>query len=168
MMRGWMSLLIGAHQFVLHPIWVLAGWWRLYGRPSWPEIVAIVVHDWGYAGRPSVEGPEALDHPELGARIARRLGGEYAAWLVRGHSRAYAYVAGIPPSPLCWADKLAFALEPWWLYIPRAWLAGELRDYGARSAGEGHRDPSWRTWHARVRVALVREVRETVGGVANV
>jgi hypothetical protein len=32
-------------------------------------------------------------------------------------------------SKLCVADKLAMALEPAWLYLPRVWLSGELKEY---------------------------------------
>ena len=45
MKLGTKSLLFGCHQFVLHPLFVLVAWWRLYGRPSWRMVVAIIVHD---------------------------------------------------------------------------------------------------------------------------
>ena len=55
------------------------------------------------------------------------------AWRVFtcSHSRFYARLLEIPPSRLCAADKLATALEPWWLYLPRAALTGELDEYMA-------------------------------------
>lgn len=45
------------------------------------------------------------------------------------HSRFYAKRAGQPFSRLCVADKLAVALEPWWLYLPRVIASGEIREY---------------------------------------
>ena len=48
---------------------------------------------------------------------------EFAA----GHSRSYALANNIPISKLCLADKLM--LEPWWLYLPRVRLTGELKEY---------------------------------------
>ena len=45
------------------------------------------------------------------------------------HSRFLAKQFGAQPSKLCMADKLSLAIEPWWLYLPRAWLSGELKEY---------------------------------------
>lgn len=47
------------------------------------------------------------------------------------HSRFIAKQNGTEPSLLCYADKLAVALEPAWLYLLRAILSGELREYMA-------------------------------------
>ena len=41
------------------------------------------------------------------------------------HSRFLAKRHGRRPSRLCAADKLAVALEPWWLYLPRVIASGE-------------------------------------------
>ncbi|HEY6342931.1 MAG TPA: hypothetical protein VIY49_15670 [Bryobacteraceae bacterium] len=40
---------------------------------------------------------------------------------------------GLPISRLCFADKLAFAMTPPWLYIPIARWTGELAEYMERS-----------------------------------
>ena len=45
------------------------------------------------------------------------------------HSRFRAKLDGQPYSALCPADKLAVALEPWWLYLPRVILSGEIHEY---------------------------------------
>ncbi len=67
---GTKSLLFGVHQFALHPILVAMAWWKLYGFPWDPRLwVAFVVHDWGYWGKPNMDGPEGDTHPELGASI---------------------------------------------------------------------------------------------------
>jgi hypothetical protein len=51
--------------------------------------------------------------------------------LVLLHSRFYAKANKAQPSRLCMADKLAVALEPWWLYLPRVIATGEIREYMA-------------------------------------
>ncbi len=51
------------------------------------------------------------------------------------HSRFYAKRDNRPPSPLCAPDKLAVALEPWWLYLPRVIASGEIREFMARAGG---------------------------------
>jgi hypothetical protein len=89
------------------------------------------------------------------------------------HSRFYAKRDGKPFSRLCVADKLSVALEPWWLYLPRVVLSGEVREYmaaasidpvtgerrsGTKYAGEPHRtNPAevaaltpLRRWHKRM------------------
>lgn len=137
MTRGTLSLLVGAHQFIVHPIAVIIAYRMLY--KCWPdlaELLCIIVHDWGYWGCPNMDGDEGSEHPELGARIARRLlkrgdkeRGEYYYRWCYYHSRHLAKCDGVGPSLLCWADKLGTAITPWWLYLPGAWLSGELEEY---------------------------------------
>jgi len=88
------------------------------------------------------------------------------------HSRYYAKRDGARPSRLCVADKLAFCLEPWWLYLPRVILSGEIHEYVresmARGDARGGRYESmalrtregYRAWHADVRAYLLRWVEE--------
>jgi hypothetical protein len=45
------------------------------------------------------------------------------------HSRYYAKKHGVTPSKLCAADKLAYTLTPWWIFIPMTRLTGELSGY---------------------------------------
>jgi len=52
------------------------------------------------------------------------------------HSRFYAKKNGCNPSRLCMADKLAVALEPSWLYLPRVRWSGEIHEY-MKLAGKG-------------------------------
>ncbi len=67
---GTKSVLFGAHAFFLHPWFVAAAWWRLYGFPFDPRLwVAFFVHDIGYLGKPNMDGLEGESHPEIGARI---------------------------------------------------------------------------------------------------
>lgn len=160
---GTRSLLFGAHQFVLHPLLVALAWWRLYGFPWDPRLwVAFIVHDWGYWGRSDMDGPEGEDHVLLGARIMHRLFGHRWAELCFYHSRFKARQHGHDPSRLCVADKLVFVLEPRWLYLPRVWLSGELREYLERArqdtkyADQDVDATSARMWHRDVR-AYARE-----------
>lgn len=135
---GTKSLLFGVHQFVWHPITVLLAWWKLYGRPSWREIICIVVHDWGYWGSPNMDGIEGEQHPERGALIVWNLFVDMSYYdLVLYHSRHYARQFDREPSRLCWADKLSILYDPWWFYIPRALLSGELYEYRKLAADTG-------------------------------
>jgi hypothetical protein len=84
-----------------------------------------------------MDGPDGERHPEAGAKIAKKivgwLGGEerglQAETLVRGHSRTYAKLTGIPPSKLMAPDKLALCYVPSWIYVPGARWTGEMAEY---------------------------------------
>jgi len=170
MKRGTLSLLIGAHQFIVHPIAVTIAWRKLYGRwPDLSELVCIGVHDWGYWGCSDMDGPEGIKHPELGSDIANKLFGTAYCTLCYYHSRFLAKRDKQKPSKLCWADKLGTAITPWWLYLPGAWLSGELEEYRWQAAqyhaetGNGIMMSStnrewfqWMTAHLR-KVALQRK-----------
>lgn len=146
---GTKSLLFGVHQFVWHPITVLLAWIELYGFPNWKEIVCIIIHDIGYWGSPNMDGPEGEKHPEYGAYLAKSLldkndppymlTEEYWIYyyLCLYHSRYYANRNGDTPSKLCWADKLSCKFDPWWFYLPRAVLSGEIKEYRQREAEFG-------------------------------
>jgi hypothetical protein len=90
---GTKSVLFGAHCFLLHPWFVAAGWWKLYGFPWDPRLwVAFFVHDLGYIGKPNMDGHEGETHPLFGARILSRLFDraqrQDLVWLL-GASRTY-------------------------------------------------------------------------------
>ena len=164
---GTKSLLFGVHQFAIHPWFVAWAWWRLYGFPWDPRLwVAFLVHDWGYWGKPNMDSQEGERHTELGALIMHWLFDrpKYYRWKTPSgvwkrehqlrwlhfclfHSRFYAKKGGFTYSRLCVADKLAIALQPWWFYIPVAWLTGELREYmegkGARTPARGRTPMQW-------------------------
>jgi hypothetical protein len=152
---GTKSLLYGAHCFFLHPWFVAAAWWRLYGFPWDPRLwVAFFVHDLGYIGKPNMDGPEGETHPHLGATImdwlfdrgrrTYRYGPRHGQWeLASGygswgefallHSRYFAKSLDRQPSRLCMADKLAIALTPAWLYLPMVRATGEIHEYRAHA-----------------------------------
>jgi len=170
---GTRSVLFGAHCFFLHPLFVALAWWRLYGFPFDPRLwVAFFVHDLGYLGKPNMDGAEGEEHPWLGAKIMNVLFDDTAPFVAivdwqrplqrwfdftLYHSRFLAKRHGRPHSRLCVADKLAFTLEPAWLYLPRVALTGELREYMSHHAdgmryGDGSASAhcgAWQ-WHAEV------------------
>jgi hypothetical protein len=135
MRLGTRSLLYGAHQFILHPIFVLLAWRRVYnglplpGSPLTRALVALV-HDWGYWGCHTIDGRDGAYHPVIGAGIVRRLTRSdwwYDETLL--HSRWFAARQGRNPSTFCWVDKLSVALMPSWLWASLALLSGEGQEY---------------------------------------
>ena len=124
----------GVHSIFVHPFFVAVAWLKLYGVPRDVRLwLAFLLHDAGYIGRTSMEGPEAETHVELGARIMGKLFGAEWAEFCRRHSRYYVRSRGLRISRLCVADKLAFVLTPPWLYLPLARASGELWEYIERS-----------------------------------
>lgn len=146
---GTKSILFGVHSFLVHPPLVGIAWWNLYGFPRDPRLwLAFLLHDVGYFGKRSMEGPEGERHVELGARIMGRLFGSQWADFCYRHSRFYARARSLTVSKLCVADKLAFVLTPAWLYLPLARASGELWEYMERSrerqaGGEHFTDEEW-------------------------
>jgi len=138
---GTKSLLFGAHAFFLHPLFVAWGWKRLWTVPWNPRLwICFLVHDVGYFGRESMDGEGSEQHVVAGAKIAGLVcGSRYASECYR-HSREWCRHAGQSVSRLCLADKMAFVLTPWWIYLPMARLTGELDEYMKRSREEWRRD----------------------------
>lgn len=131
---GTKTLLFGAHQFILHPLFVLRAWVRLYGPPTLKQLCAIVLHDVGYWGCRNLDGPEGTEHPDLGAGIMHALfdrPGDRPYWrdFTGGHSRTWAAENETGVSPLMAADKLGTALYPRWLYAALIALTGEYKEY---------------------------------------
>ncbi|OFY43981.1 MAG: hypothetical protein A2X18_07580 [Bacteroidetes bacterium GWF2_40_14] len=115
-------------------------WWKLYGFPYDPRLwIAFFVHDLGYFGKPNMDGPEGETHVIFGAMVMLKLFDKkrengtpddltwYEFSLL--HSRFYAKKLKKKPSKLCYADKLAICLEPYWLYLPRVNATGEIKEY---------------------------------------
>lgn len=176
---GTKSVLFGAHQFALHPWFVAAAWWRLYGFPWDPRLwVAFFVHDIGYIGKPNMDGPEGEWHPIVGASIMSVLFDwwmfDKTAVFVRGyrfgtwgrfallHSRYFAKSLGMQPSRLCIADKLAISLTPAWLYLPMVRATGEIHEYMAHAK---HRIIGNENVNAAERALLLAGEREWYAGV---
>lgn len=180
---GTRSVLFGVHAFWLHPFFVVAAWWKLYGFPADLRLwIAFFVHDLGYIGKPNMDGSEGEKHPEYGAEIMGDLFGPEWFDFVLFHSRYYVrrfrdrdtpYFYRTPydeewrdepaPSRLCCADKLAIALTPAWIYLPMARLSGELDEYldpdhhegDGKYAGEGYRyEADPAEWYEDVRAHM--------------
>jgi len=136
MKTGTKSILFGVHQFFWHPLTVWMAWIWLYRRvPGFRETFCIIIHDWGYWGKRMMDDREGQRHPEFAAKIAGRLFGEKYRLLCLYHSRHYAKSAGEEPSKLCWADKMSIIFDPMFLYLPRAWMSGELFEYRDNAHG---------------------------------
>lgn len=139
---GTKSLLFGIHQFIWHPIVVAKAWRYLYDeRPTWREMICIIIHDWGYWGKRDLDHIDGATHPALGGKIADRLFGPKYGDLCRGHSRTYSKMVNMKPSKLCWADKLSFCFEPKWFYMFRIKMSGELDEIICVSIQNGLMNP---------------------------
>lgn len=126
---GTKSVLVGAHQFLLHPLFVAYSWYRLYGFPWDPRLwLAFFVHDIGYIGKPNMDGLEGEEHVLLGAKIMGVFGKKWRD-LSLYHSRFYAKRDNAEPSKLCYADKLAFTFTPAIIYVPMATWSTEIFEY---------------------------------------
>lgn len=136
---GTKSLLFGVHNFIWHPITIVRAWRKCYRRwPTWWELVAIVCHDWGYWGKPNMDGEEGQRHPEAGAQlvhdVVRYLSGswhlaEEARKLSLFHSTHYAQANESEVSALYLPDKMSVLYDPKWFYLFRGWLSGEVKEY---------------------------------------
>jgi hypothetical protein len=92
-------------------------------------MVCIAIHDWGYWGKPNLDGPEGEQHPMWAARqVGKWWGADYFC-LVAYHSRFLARQDEQPLSPLCLPDKYGVALMPTWLWVVLVWLSGEHKEY---------------------------------------
>lgn len=140
---GTKSLLVGYHQFLLHPLIVAWAWMKLYGFP-WDLRLwfAFFLHDIGYIGLPNMDGTEGKAHPFLGGHImhflfdnwsleAMQNGYEEVEWFqfCIYHSRSLVKAYFGQPSKLMYADKLAFMLYPVWLLKALYRMSGECEEY---------------------------------------
>lgn len=153
---GTKSVLFGVHCFAIHPVLLFIAWWRLFGFPFDPRLwVAFFVHDLGYIGKPNMDGPEGESHPYLGAKIMGWLFGEQWYWFSLLHSRYLAKKLRRQPSRLAIADKLVIAIEPSWLYLPRAIASGEINDYFDQAVKcEPMHAENWETGNALMRIKI--------------
>ncbi len=140
--KGTRNLLFGEHQLVLHSLFVARAWWKLFGFPRDIRLwVCFFLHDVGYFGCTDIDGDTGRTHPELGAQIVHWLfdkKGKSEYWFVQPpvwyefclyHSRYYAKKEDHPISALALADKMAFVITPWWVFLPLARLSGGIREY---------------------------------------
>jgi hypothetical protein len=163
MRLGTKSVLYGAHQFLIHPLFVAWAWTQLYGWPYDPRLwLCFFVHDLGYIGKPNMDGPQGELHPELGGKIMSLFGSHWRDMSL-GHSRFYAALKQISRSPLFYADKLAVTLEPAWLYLWRVRATGEIYEYMAgakdRYADMQISTTDIETWHESCMQAMRKLAR---------
>jgi len=168
---GTKSILFGVHAFWFHPITVFIAWVKLYGIPNFKEMVCIFIHDIGYWGKPNMDGKEGETHPIWGAMWANKYldvvknydDGKNESYykMCLCHSRTCAKANNSEPSKLCWADKLCIKYDPWWFYLLRARLSGELSEYycdalksGLLPVGSTHRE--WFDWARERGVRVAR------------
>lgn len=164
---GTKSVLFGAHQFLLHPCFVAAAWWKLYGFPWDPRLwVAFWVHDLGYLGKPNMDGEEGELHPYWGAFLMGVLFGRKWYEFTLYHSRFLARRNAAHHSRLCVADKYAICLTPGWLYLPMVRFTGEVQEYMkmAELRQEIPLADSQEQWWADVQEHMGRWVAAHVGG----
>ena len=178
---GTRSVLCGAHCFFLHPFFVAAGWTKLYGFPLDPRLwAAFFLHDLGYVGKTNMDGPEGELHPYFGANAMsllfdRRFWSDAGEWynLCLCHSRYLCKTLGMQPSKLCFADKLATALTPSWLYLPMVTMTGEIEEYlrnGETADASTHWKPTGadkKVLHTQLRNYMRLWVAEHVNGEAD-
>jgi hypothetical protein len=166
MKTGTKSLLIGAHQFIIHPICVAIAWNRLYGFPKDIRLwCAFFLHDIGYFGCSNIDGLEGKKHPYLGANIISCLfDRQNYAWFQFSvlHSGYIAKIYGMEASKLCAADKLAFCIHPKWMYLLGCTLSGEIKEYlnNAKENG-GYKFTNKKEWHKRIYFHMLRKTVKT-------
>jgi len=131
MKLGTRSLLFGCHQILLHPLFTLIGWVKLYGWGSinFQVLLAIFFHDWGYWGCESIDGPDGSMHPFFFPSYFDNSRFNTVRKEITWHSRHLSAIFDTQPSRLCWADKLGLIIMPpsWWALF--AYASGEGWEY---------------------------------------
>jgi len=132
MTEGTKSYLIGYHQFLLHPLWVLMAWRLEYKSwPSWWELICILLHDIGICGRQYISDDNAKEgHWFLGAQLAEWIVGKFsknpllptkAHFLCAGHAPKE---SSYPKSKMFIPDKRSFLVSPMWWNWLNYWTEG--------------------------------------------
>lgn len=163
MTLGTKTLLFGVHQIFIHPALVLLAWVILYRSfPTWREFICIIIHDWGYWGRPSLKCADGDKHPEFGARMAGWLFGPHYSDFILGHSSFYIERNQIPKSKLLAPDKYWHCIVPLWFYKCLAVPSGEFAHYRgvkhARQVSEDVTEPDFIWWARLVIVCYEKSV----------
>lgn len=134
MTEGTKSYLIGCHQFLLHPLWVLMAWRLEYKSwPKWWEIICIFLHDIGICGRQYLSDDKAkIGHWEAGAwrsvkavyilreKVFQGRWGTYRVKFLKAYDLCAGHCpkeSGRPESKLFRSDKRSWLVAPvWWLW----------------------------------------------------
>jgi hypothetical protein len=160
---GTKSLLYGAHLFWWHPILVFISWWKLFGFPWNPRLwIAFIIHDWGYWGKPNMDGPEGEFHVIWAASWMAHLFGCPWGVMTACHSRHWAKKTGRRVSTLGIADKYSATLEPRWFYLLRTRATGEIREFQQKATHHQEvgfiGDGSWQddcTWFGKFKYRMI-------------
>lgn len=138
MQTGTKSLLLGGHQFIIHPIIVAYCYIKLYGFPWNPCVwLAIILHDIGYFGQCYMDDESGKEHPWMAAKIFSWLYMYKTANFSLFHSRYMCESIGKPISKLGVADKMAVIYTPVSLYCDE-----ELAEY-MKQDGFSEVIPQW-------------------------
>lgn len=130
---GTKTLLFGLHQFMLHPALMLIAYIKVFKTcPSLLEIVAIIVHDWGYFGKEGIDSKGGEYHPYLGAKICRLLFGPKGWDFCIGHNDEVRLKEGVARSRLYTVDKYYYILIPVWLHRLLGDISGESLEIAER------------------------------------
>jgi hypothetical protein len=130
MEQGTKSLLFGDHQFIIHPIYVTAAWIKCYKKlPNPKEQICIIIHDWGYWGKPNMDGEEGERHPIWAADFADKHFGVRYHDLCLYHSRFLSKWHKHQVSKLCLPDKVGVGMMPVWLWVTLGKMSGEVYEY---------------------------------------
>jgi len=175
---GTKSVLFGVHAFWVHPVVVAIAWRKYHGK--WPqhltEWVAIFFHDFGYLGKPNMDGVEGKQHPWGGAHYAEKFLKFFgygmkeivpAMFHILGHSRSFSKQFGFAISPLCAPDKLSILLEPSWFYFMRAHLSGEIYEFVGMARRFGFKPTSLRSrwqWLKWYKAKVKHDFKSTQAG----
>ncbi len=181
---GTKSILWGAHCWCVHPLFVAAAWTKLYGFPTDPRLwLCFYCHDLGYWGKSEMDNADGENHVLFGAEVMGLLFDKdpklrdcnhwsgpngtlvcpceyWNRWrrLCKYHSRFWCKKHQARPSNLCFADKLAIALTPWWIYLPMTRVSGELAYYmrlaTSKYAGMQLNTVTPRSWYASMQAYL--------------
>lgn len=168
---GSKSLLLGAHQFVIHPIMLFVAWCKLFGFPFDPRLwIAFIVHDLGYWGKPNMDGEEGETHPELGGRLMNFLFGPKWGNFTLLHSASYAKKFDQQISQLWAADKMATIIVPRGLYLFLVKLTGEIHEYMDPEIAKKYspefldmvEGKDYKGWHTGVVVFMTKQIRQKI------
>jgi len=103
--------------------------------------------EWSLGGCDPMNNDCFKRDPDYRDRVVTRKTDNTYANLCLFHSRHFAKRNNQLPSKLCWADKLSIKYDPWWLYLSRAWLSGELDEYRALHGSMGENFQTHREWY---------------------
>lgn len=108
-----------------------------------------------------MDGSEGITHVYAGAEVAGKIVDIFSkerGWQVRHlclfHSISFSKLHNQKPSPLYLPDKISILVEPKNLYLLRARLSGELREYVLRESVKQNISMTETQWYDRYRAGV--------------